>query len=100
MYSAKDPGTILPPITLSILRQVPWWTINVHCITLHVNYSQLSAPKDVTTFLAVKEMTNTTRDKTDEEGWMSSMGFLRDKNESTHKISNCMKQSLYQTSTL
>jgi len=45
---------------------------------------QLSAPNDVTSFLAIKEMTNTTRDKTDEAGWTSSMGNLRDKNESTH----------------
>jgi len=51
-----------------------------HCIST----SQLSAPKDVTSFLAIKEMTNTTRDMTDEAGWMSSMGSLRDKNESTH----------------
>ena len=57
MYSAKDPGPILSPITLRVLRQVPWWTIYIHCITLHVNYSQLSAPKDVTSFVAIKKMT-------------------------------------------
>jgi len=62
MYSAKDPGPILPPIPLCVLRQVLWWTINVHCITLHVNYSQLSAPKDVTSLLTIKEMTRNTQE--------------------------------------
>jgi hypothetical protein len=99
MYSAKNPGPIQPPITLRILHQVHWWKINVHCVTLHVNYIQLSVPKDVTSILAIKEMKNT-RDKTDEAGWMSSMGSLTEKNESTHKISILMKQSLYQTLTL
>jgi hypothetical protein len=57
--SAKDPGPILTPITLHVLRQEPWWTISFLCITLHVNYSQLSPPKDVIFFLAIKEMTET-----------------------------------------